>query len=488
MMRFVVNESGYSEAETVSGLSAAGMAKKYDNTYYLYANSAGSYYAHSSDDGLAFGTGANLMAGTINSNQMEKIGNKYYLFYMQDQTALRVARSDTPNSTFTYFQQLYSGYRMPSDTMLFDTNKVLMTNALSPENPTTRFYVDQLSMNDLTMNTDIWSVTDSPIVVSGEVQLNNSEQIMSVDTFGFGTIVTARSKADEQDIAFVGYTVDADNYTELSNIDYVMNDDFDNIICMTHLNGSAVSPGLYNDGWSDFRNTFHQYTIERINTSYFAYSQGSNTNFSADSAYMPTGDASIQMRVWNSSQESTLISDWVFVRKYTATEPTATLGAEENASAGGLQITATANQYTQFNDWETDHTFAQIAALNANDVCYSWYNHTSGLHEAYYVGRTYNAAKIIPMNCSVLGFFDTETIVDVTARTSITIPNAAWFYGFMPGSCSNTTTEIDSSMDADGLACQAVYRWDGSAWNTSGTVEPKQGIITYNSNAGVWTP
>ncbi len=80
-------------------------------------------------------------------------------------------------------------------------------------------------------------------------------------------------------------------------------------------------------------------------------------------------------------------------------------------------LTAPANQYYMYNNWSTDHTFAQIAAKESNDVIYSWYNHTSFLHESYYVGRAYNADKIVSMNCSVSCFFDAETIIQVTPRT-----------------------------------------------------------------------
>ena len=81
-------------------------------------------------------------------------------------------------------------------------------------------------------------------------------------------------------------------------------------------------------------------------------------------------------------------------------------------------LTANANQYFLFNNWTIDQTFSQIAANESNDICINWYNHTSGLHEAYYVGRGYNANAIIPANCSVFTFFDAETTIAVTPRTT----------------------------------------------------------------------
>ena len=174
-----------------------------------------------------------------------------------------------------------------------------------------------------------WELSGSPSIASGEVILTDDDQLTSSNTFGFETIVTAKSKADEQDSSFVGYYTDANNRFQLQNSDSGSNDDFDNIMIYP-LKSGASSGWVLNDGWNDFRNTYYQYTIKRISTSLMEYSQGANSNTYTNSAYIPTGDMSVGVYVWDSSQESTLTSDWIFVRKYAATEPTTSLGSEES--------------------------------------------------------------------------------------------------------------------------------------------------------------
>ena len=174
------------------------------------------------------------------------------------------------------------------------------------------------------INTSKWTVTGSVSVSDSEVSLNQDDAIKSIATFGFATITSAKSKADEQDTSFVGYYTDTNNRLEIVNSDAVAVNDFDNIMLVTYK--ASLHDAAQENQWSDFRNTYYQYTIKRINTSYIEYRQGSDSNTYTTSAYIPTGDMSVRMNVWDSSQVSTLISDWIFVRKYVANPPTYALG------------------------------------------------------------------------------------------------------------------------------------------------------------------
>lgn len=179
------------------------------------------------------------------------------------------------------------------------------------------------------IDTGKWTVTGTIGVSSSEATLNEDDALDSIATFGFETIVTAKSKADEQDSSFVGYYTDADNRFQVQNSDSGSDDDFDNIM-ITAVKGGVFAGWILNDGWDDFRNTYYQYTIKRISTSLMAYSQGSDSNTYTNSDHIPTGDMSVGIYTWDSSQASTLICDWIYVRTYIASEPTPSYGTAQH--------------------------------------------------------------------------------------------------------------------------------------------------------------
>lgn len=179
------------------------------------------------------------------------------------------------------------------------------------------------------IDTGKWTVTGTITVASSEAILNEDDALSSIATFGFETIVTTKSKADEQDSSFVGYYVDANNRFQVQSSDSGSNDDFDNIM-VTTVKASSWAGWILNDGWNDFRNTYYQYTIKRISTSLMVYSQGANSNTYTNSTYIPTGDMSVGIYVWDSSQASTLICDWIYVRTYIANEPTPLYGTSQH--------------------------------------------------------------------------------------------------------------------------------------------------------------
>jgi len=164
-----------------------------------------------------------------------------------------------------------------------------------------------------------------------------------------------------------------------------------------------------------------------------------------------------------------------------------------NSSCPYNYIYTGANEYVCFNNWTSDRTFSQIADNESNDVCYSYYNSTSGLWEAYRVGYSYNAGNTIPKNCSVFGFFDAATTITATPHSGgTTVPNACWFYGYLPGSTSMTLTDTKTSMDADGLNVWSLYTFNNSSQSYTSTgsysVSPNEGLIIYANNTGEWTP
>ena len=164
-----------------------------------------------------------------------------------------------------------------------------------------------------------------------------------------------------------------------------------------------------------------------------------------------------------------------------------------NGSCPYNYITLYANEYALINNWTADRTFSQIATNISNDVCYSWYNYTSGLWESYYVGYSYNSANVIPKNCSAFVFVDGETTISATPNTGgITIQNASWFYGYLPGSTAKTLTEIETAMDADGLDVWSLYGWSNAtqAYTVTGgySMAPNEGYSVYVNTTGEFTP
>ena len=326
----------------------------------------------------------------------------------------------------------------------------------------------------------------APTASNGKLTVDDG-WIRTSSDFGTDHACRGRGKMSATDVAQeVGFS----NKTAVGGSDDIANDML-SVALYFCSGGFAYIQNYASSGQSQYASDatdtqYHVFELVRNSTTDTHFKiDGSHYTHSPITTNIPTVDGYIHLLDYVNTAGSSEW-DWVLVREYAYPEPTTALGAEESPS-GGLQLTATANQYLQFNDWETDQTFAQIAALNPNDVCYSWYNHVTGLHEAYYVGRTYNQNEVVPADCSVFGFFSSQTVIDVTERADIDVPAAAWFYGFLPGASSMTLAQIETSMNDDSLGCQAVYRWDGSTNAASGSVEPKEGITCYCTNAGTWT-
>ena len=156
-------------------------------------------------------------------------------------------------------------------------------------------------------------------------------------------------------------------------------------------------------------------------------------------------------------------------------------------------MTLYANEYALINKWTTAQNCSQIDANISNMVCGSWYNHTSGLWEGYRSGYSYNADAEIPKNNSAFIFIDAQTTVSAEIHAGgITIRNATWFYGMLPGSTAKTLTEIETAMDSDGLDVWSLYGWSNvsQAYTETGgySVAPNEGYAVYVNTTGEWTP
>jgi len=164
-----------------------------------------------------------------------------------------------------------------------------------------------------------------------------------------------------------------------------------------------------------------------------------------------------------------------------------------NGSCPHNYIVLYADEYALVNNWTTDQNFTQISVNISHDVCYSYYNHTSGLWESFMVGYTYNHAAIIPKNCSAFVFVDGATTITATPTTSgTTIQNASWFYGYLPGATSKTITEIETAMNSDGLDVWSLFGWHNAtaAYTATGSysVAPNEGYSVYCNVSGEYTP
>lgn len=151
------------------------------------------------------------------------------------------------------------------------------------------------------------------------------------------------------------------------------------------------------------------------------------------------------------------------------------------------------DQYILYNNWETDTNFSTIDAGTTNDVWYTNYNYSSGIWESYKSGLSYNSGNDVKANDSVFIFYDSLTLIPITVnQSSVTIVPNVWHYTFLPGTLSKTLTDIETSMNGDGVAVSALYAWNvtNQAYTITGseTISVNQGLIVYCTIGGEWTP
>lgn len=172
------------------------------------------------------------------------------------------------------------------------------------------------------IDTDKWNTSGTIAVSGGEVSLNEDDQIYGKTAFGLGYTVRAKSKADEQDICFVEWWADINNRCDICNSDAFYANDFE---MMQFTNVKTSSNEVFLDNSEDFRNNYAIYEIFRDSSSSVKRAKygasDTYTNEYTNSIYIVSGNMYPSLRVWDSSQASTLICDWILVRQQLATEP-----------------------------------------------------------------------------------------------------------------------------------------------------------------------
>lgn len=174
------------------------------------------------------------------------------------------------------------------------------------------------------LNGTKWPTTiDAPAVDgSDNLILDNDDGVLGNVEFGVGYEIRARAKADEQDIVFVALadtvSTTSNNRLNIGNTDVDV-DDFDKFFRAYTKAGVNTTPKT--DGWTDFRNTYYQYWIKRFSVSSITTGQESDSVNFVDTTFIPIIDLRPSIWVFDSSQESTLTVDWVFVKKVQPTEP-----------------------------------------------------------------------------------------------------------------------------------------------------------------------
>ena len=173
------------------------------------------------------------------------------------------------------------------------------------------------------LNTTKWDEVGTVSVSSSEVNLDNDDKLLGKTAFGYDYAIHARCKADEQDIIILSFAdgdaLENTNELWISNTDVTYPNVFNRFLARSKYPVGATDS--YYDG-DDFRDTYYVYQIKRISGE-VKYCQG-DTLLTTRTTHLPTVDLFPHFAVWDSSQESTLTVDWVFVRKHVDSEPTIT--------------------------------------------------------------------------------------------------------------------------------------------------------------------
>jgi hypothetical protein len=163
-----------------------------------------------------------------------------------------------------------------------------------------------------------FTVTGTVEVADSVATLTDDDAIRSIRTFGQGTALTLYTKADEQDTIFASYYQDTSNHLEIANsdVDYT---DYDRLRADKIVSGSQDDN--YVDGLLDFRTDYYNYEIQRKTTQTIFLQNG--TVFYTNTGTL-TVNTTVGASVYDSSQESSLYVDYIFVRNIADTEPIVT--------------------------------------------------------------------------------------------------------------------------------------------------------------------
>lgn len=120
----------------------------------------------------------------------------------------------------------------------------------------------------------------------------------------------------------------------------------------------------------------------------------------------------------------------------------------ETLGVGTSTIIIPINSYGMFNNWTVATNFSNIAANESNDVCYTYYNVTTGEWDSHYVGYSWNDDYVIPLEASVFIFVDAETTVTATIITPANTSMYEWNMLFVEGTDNETIGDIIIDMEA----------------------------------------
>ena len=210
------------------------------------------------------------------------------------------------------------------------------------------------------IDTDKWSTSGTIGVSGGIASLNEDDKICAKTGFGYGYCMEARSKADEQDSTFVSMWEAIDDETdklEINNSDLYQADDFNNFNCQTRKDYAGGGVGEDSDeveDWTDFRTDYCIYRIKRYAVDNLVFEQDAN-NYTDDNNDIPTITLYPLLRVWDSSQASTLSVDWVLVRKIVDPDPEWTSwGSQETSGWGGEYCGVSVSEFCGVTPSEID--------------------------------------------------------------------------------------------------------------------------------------
>lgn len=160
-----------------------------------------------------------------------------------------------------------------------------------------------------------------------------------------------------------------------------------------------------------------------------------------------------------------------------------------NETFGTSTILIPANTYGMINNWTVATNFTNIAANESNDVCYTYYNVTTGEWESHYVGYSWNSDYVIPLEASVMMCVNTQTTITAAIVTpSSTELYTGWNMVFVEGTDNETIADIKSDI---GTNCTDVWAFNSSAgaYTNSSTysVQYNQGFLAYINTAFTWS-
>jgi len=214
---------------------------------------------------------------------------------------------------------------------------------ISPNGDDVFIFFDDFDGDSL--NEDKWGVLSGSISVqNSNVVLDGSDNLHSSISFGSGYIFEARCYATEQDSSFLGLYLDSDNYVQLDNSDADISDNFERIRLHTKKNGSYYSTS---SNKLDFRGVHKRYKLKRrFNNVIDGYQE--DELVATESSHIIDGNMKVKCSVWNTSQESTLYVDWVFVRKYINNEPTISIESEQQKLIDNYNGIITINSFNGY--------------------------------------------------------------------------------------------------------------------------------------------